>query len=574
MKLKLLKSLMNNENKKNFYFLIFLNFLNFIMEVGAISCLAIFGSLLINKNYINEKFNINLESFINEFDPILFFGIAVIFLYLLKNLFYLLLIKKQFNFIKKIKLRLSQTIFKSHIQGPFKLHLRQSPSTLTRDLTEAIKFTSIYILSLIDLFRETVAVISIYILLTFVNLKIVTISTFFLIIITSGFFLLLKKNLKKRAEKNFILFDKYLKNISNSFSAIKEIKIFKKHEDVIRNYSKSIKEYETNLNIFQVIERLPKPFLEIFSIVFLTLFCFIFYNDTINDNIVITLSIFVLALIRLIPAFSAITSNLNFLKIYEPGLKRIQLELNLNKLDHINQTAHLVERKNFKSNLDIKKNLILVDNLYFSYHPQKKNLSGVNMNIAEGEYICIIGETGSGKSTLLNIVLGLLSPDKGGVYYKNNNINLDIGSWHRDISLVSQDPYLLEESIAKNISFELQNEKIDYKKLEKAIEIAELKNLINSLENGIHTKVHAMSNNFSGGEKQRIAIARAVYRDTPIMFLDEFTNALDIETENKILNNLRNQKNKTLIMISHKQNTIKNSDKIWKLENGRINKLP
>ena len=235
---------------------------------------------------------------------------------------------------------------------------------------------------------------------------------------------------------------------------------------------------------------------------------------------------------------------------------------------------HLVERKNFKSNLDIKKNLILVDNLYFSYHPQKKNLSGVNMNIAEGEYICIIGETGSGKSTLLNIVLGLLSPDKGGVYYKNNNINLDIGSWHRDISLVSQDPYLLEESIAKNISFELQNEKIDYKKLEKAIEIAELKNLINSLENGIHTKVHAMSNNFSGGEKQRIAIARAVYRDTPIMFLDEFTNALDIETENKILNNLRNQKNKTLIMISHKQNTIKNSDKIWKLENGCINKLP
>ena len=452
--------------------------------------------------------------------------------------------------------------------------MRQSPSTLTRDLTEAIKFTSIYILSLIDLFRETVAVISIYILLTFVNLKIVTISTFFLIIITSGFFLLLKKNLKKRAEKNFILFDKYLKNISNSFSAIKEIKIFKKHEDVIRNYSKSIKEYETNLNIFQVIERLPKPFLEIFSIVFLTLFCFIFYNDTINDNIVITLSIFVLALIRLIPAFSAITSNLNFLKIYEPGLKRIQLELNLNKLDHINQTAHLVERKNFKSNLDIKKNLILVDNLYFSYHPQKKNLSGVNMNIAEGEYICIIGETGSGKSTLLNIILGLLSPDKGGIYYKNNNINLDIGSWHRDISLVSQDPYLLEESIAKNISFELQNEKIDYKKLEKAIEIAELKNLINSLENGIHTKVHAMSNNFSGGEKQRIAIARAVYRDTPIMFLDEFTNALDIETENKILNNLRNQKNKTLIMISHKQNTIKNSDKIWKLENGRINKLP
>ena len=88
------------------------------------------------------------------------------------------------------------------------------------------------------------------------------------------------------------MFDKYLKDINNSFSAIKEIKIFKKHEDVIRNYSKSIKEYEKNLNIFQIIERLPKP-LEIFSIIFLTLFCVIFYNDFINNNLLITLSIFV-----------------------------------------------------------------------------------------------------------------------------------------------------------------------------------------------------------------------------------------------------------------------------------------
>ena len=153
------------------------------------------------------------------------------------------------------------------------------------------------------------------------------------------------------------MFDKYLKDISNSFSAIKEIKIFKKHEDVIRNYSKSIKEYEKNLNIFQVIERLPKPFLEIFSIVFLTLFCFIFYNDFINDNILITLSIFVLALIRLIPAFSAITSNLNFLKIYEPGLKRIQLELNLNKSDHISQSVNLVEQKKILNQIWMSKKI-------------------------------------------------------------------------------------------------------------------------------------------------------------------------------------------------------------------------
>ena len=190
------------------------------------------------------------------------------------------------------------------------------------------------------------------------------------------------------------------------------------------------------------------------------------------------------------------------------------------------------------------------------------------MSVAEGEYACIIGETGSGKSTLLNIILGLLNPDKGGIYYKNNNINLDIRSWHQDISLVSQDPYLLEESIAKNISFELQEEKIDYKKLEKAIEISEIKDLISSLENGIHTKVSALSSNFSGGEKQRIAIARAIYRDTPILLLDEFTNAIDDKTEKLILSNIKKLKNKTLIMISHKKNTIDYCDKVLQLQSG------
>ncbi len=190
------------------------------------------------------------------------------------------------------------------------------------------------------------------------------------------------------------------------------------------------------------------------------------------------------------------------------------------------------------------------------------------MSVAEGEYACIIGETGSGKSTLLNIILGLLNPDKGGIYYKNNNINLDIRSWHQDISLVSQDPYLLEESIAKNISFELQEEKIDYKKLEKAIEISEIKDLISSLENGIHTKVNALSSNFSGGEKQRIAIARAIYRDTPILLLDEFTNAIDDKTEQLILSNIKKLKNKTLIMISHKKNTIDYCDKVLQLQSG------
>lgn len=571
MQLKNLQNIIGKKNKKKLYFLLFLNFWNFIFELSALGSLAIFGSFLINKNYLNEKFDINLQNFIGERNELVFLGLIVITIFLIKNFFYFLIIFMQTNFVKKIKIEISRKMYSKYINGSYIKHLSQSPSILTRDLTESIKSLGIYILCLIDLFREIVAAFSIYILLLFVDFKIVSTSTIFLILISIFFIIFIKKNLKTRALENFKIFEKYIKNINNSFSAIKEIKIFKKEEITLENFQKNLLKFEKNSRLFLLFEKIPRTFLEIFSIIFLTSFCFYFYkNFENNTDFVIVLSVFIIAIIRMIPAFSAITSNFNFLRIYEPAISKINKELL--DFEDVNNERY-IEKNIYQKNLDIRKNLIVVDNLFFNYHPEKKNLVNVNMQIAEGEYHCITGETGSGKSTLLNIILGLLSPHKGGIYYKNQNINLDLNKWYNNLALVSQDPYLMQESIAKNISFEFSEDNIDNKKLEEAIKIAEIDSFISSLESGINTEVKAFSKNLSGGEKQRIAIARAIYRNSPILLLDEFTNALDSETEKKILKNLRSQKNKTLIMISHKQSTIESCDKVWSLQKGYLNQL-
>jgi ATP-binding cassette, subfamily B, bacterial PglK len=571
MQLKSLQNIIGQKNKKKLHFLLFLNFLNFLFELSALASLAVFGSFLVNKNYLYEKFDINLQNFIDEKNQLVYLGLIVIIIFLIKNIFYFLLIFIQTNFVKNIKIEISKKVYSKYIKGSYKKHLSQSPSIFTRDLTESIKSLGVYILCLIDLFREIVAALSIYALLLFVDFKIVSISTIFLIIISIFFIIFIKNNLKTRAAENFKIFEKYIKDIHNSFSAIKEIKIFKKEEITLENFKKNLFKFEKNSRLFLLLEKIPKTFLEIFSIIFLTSFCFYFFkNSENNTDLIIILSVFIIAMTRMIPAFSAITSNFNFLRIYEPAVSKINKEIL--DFDDANKEKY-IEKNIYQKNLDVNKNLIIVDNLYFNYHPEKKNLVNVNMQIAEGEYHCILGETGSGKSTLFNIILGLLSPNKGGIYYKNQNIHLDLNKWHNNLALVSQDPYLMQESIAKNISFEFSENNIDYKRLEEAIKIAEIDNFIFSLKNGLNTEVKAFSKNLSGGEKQRIAIARAVYRNSPILLLDEFTNALDSETEKKILNNLKNQKNKTLIMISHKQSTIENCDKIWKLENGHLNKL-
>ena len=194
------------------------------------------------------------------------------------------------------------------------------------------------------------------------------------------------------------------------------------------------------------------------------------------------------------------------------------------------------------------------------------------MNIDEGSKIGITGKTGAGKSTLFHLMLGLLKPNSGNIFYKGEDIFNNLYQWRKEIGYISQNIYLLDSSVKKNIVFNFLNETIDNKKLEKAINIASLKEKILEMPNGIETKVGTDGLKLSGGERQRIALARAVYREPNIFFMDESTSALDDKTEELIMNNIENNfSDKTMIMIAHRKTTIEKCDKVWNLVNGSIN---
>ena len=164
--------------------------------------------------------------------------------------------------------------------------------------------------------------------------------------------------------------------------------------------------------------------------------------------------------------------------------------------------------------------------------------------------------------------MGLLKPKSGNVYFNNNDINKINKEWIKNISYVSQNVFLLDDTVEKNITFNFDNSNVDKNKIKKALEIAELSPKILSLSNGIYEKVGVDGLKFSGGERQRLAIARAVYKEAPILFLDEFTSSLDVLTEEKILNNFKSHfSDKTIILITHRQNTIEKCDKLWELKN-------
>ena len=218
------------------------------------------------------------------------------------------------------------------------------------------------------------------------------------------------------------------------------------------------------------------------------------------------------------------------------------------------------------------KGTIRISNLCFEYDGQgaKHVLKDIQLEIPEGKVTAIVGVSGSGKTTLLKILLKFHVSYKGKVSVGGIDLN-EISSefWRRNCAALLQDAYIFNDTIEKNIAVEFG--KIDYEKLSSACEIANIRTFIESLPDGFKTKLGVDGVGLSQGQKQRLLIARAVYKNPKYIFFDESTNALDANTEMVIVENLKQFfKNKTVVIVAHRLSTVKNADKIVVLDSGRI----
>ena len=211
-------------------------------------------------------------------------------------------------------------------------------------------------------------------------------------------------------------------------------------------------------------------------------------------------------------------------------------------------------------------------NINFIYQEnQKKVFSNTELNLEKNKRIGIYGESGSGKSTLINLISGLLKPDDGKILYYGVEIEKILGYYHSKLGYVSQNVTLMDESIKNNITFFEDDKKVDNQRIEKIIEILELKEFLNGLPNGLNSIVGENAVKISGGQKQRLGIARTLYHEPEILILDEATNALDSETERKIVERIFSIKSiENIICISHKMSNLKFCDKIYKISNNKI----
>ena len=198
-------------------------------------------------------------------------------------------------------------------------------------------------------------------------------------------------------------------------------------------------------------------------------------------------------------------------------------------------------------------------------------MDNINLNIERGDFVGFFGETGVGKTTLLNILLGLIKPTFGKIKIDGENIENDLAQWQSKIGFVPQSIYLLDDTIIKNIAFGVSDIEIDHEKMKSIIRDSQLEKFVLNLPKKENNLVGERGMQISGGQLQRIGIARALYINPEILIFDESTSSLDNETELKIMETIKNvKKDKTVIFVSHKKTPMKFCNKLFEIKKSGV----
>ena len=548
------------------------SFIGALLEFIGIGSIPIFIDFLVNDGE-KRLFNINLDNLVSinsNTNKVLFGSIILSLIFIFKNLYFTLLYFFQGSLFKEIKRANSLKLYNQYIQSPYELHLNLNPALINRNLLSEVIVSTNYLENLLMIIREALIALLIIILLLLVNTYISLITIVLIIAIAAAFYLAIKKIVKRLSVLTQKFRAEQIKNINHVFGSIKESKILNADELFKKEFKNFTGTIETNNFYINFTQKMPKLIIEVLVIISLTLVITIFAADGKNivDYLPI-LSLFAVGTIRLLPSFNLITSNLTRLKSESISFNYIVNEFkkedNNEGIKQVQIKSENLPFKSFESTIDLK-------DVSYKYQGKHENvLEKINLQIKKGQMIGLIGESGQGKTTLINLLIGLLNPNSGKIVFDGKNIKDHIKNWRALIGFIPQDIYLLDDTIRKNIAFGISEKEINEKKIIEAVEKSELSNFLKKLPNGLDTIVGDRGVRISGGQRQRIGIARSLYRNPEILILDEATSSLDIETENKFIENINRFKSeKTVIISTHKFEILKECDIIYKIKDKNI----
>jgi ATP-binding cassette subfamily C protein len=546
------------KDKINFFLIIFFNFFTACLETLGIGLIFPLITKILQDNatyFSNDKFNYILDFFykFNFLESILF----LLFIFYLKNFLLFFFNLFTISFIEKINLRLSNILFSAYLKNDYIFHSKNNSSKLLYNSTERVNtFTE----SLVNLSNLTSEIILIFMLslLLFLTVDTKTLLIFILFLGFFSYFIYYLGNaiIKVLAVKYFDFENLRISTVLQSISLIKEIKVFKKINyffdrfNKVNNQRKKIRTMQRSINI------LPRILIEIFFITLILLFIYLSVSKSPSSHEALaTLGVISLIVLRLVPSLSRVLSSIQLFSFNIKSLDGIYKDICSYDPNNIKDQKELnAKPKNYQN-----KNVIFSFNnvSYFYDNSSKYILKNINLDIHKGEVIGIYGDSGSGKTTFVNLILNLIFPKEG--FVQRN---------YQKISFVSQNTILLDDTLEKNIIFGADS--VDDKILHRVIDNSNLRGLVDSFQLKEKTHVGERGALLSGGETQRIGIARALYANPDLLILDEPTSALDFDNSKKIIETISGLKDITIVMISHQLNLLNFCSKLIRIKDTKI----
>lgn len=545
----------------------FLSIFSFLLLIGIffemlsfVIIIPVFNLIFLNN--FSDNFLLNIFFSNSDIPESSNFKILVLFIMMLvffaKNLYLIIVNYYNRKFFYDLNIRLSTNLFKIYLKQKYFFFLKNKSDNLLRKSTNDIQGFQTFLSSFQALLAELILLFFLAILLISANYIIFLFCAF---VFTSIMFLYIKI-VKRRIKSWSYDYQSNLGNLQNliveGVRGVRDIIIYSLEKFFSKRFSFFVN--STQIPFFKIdfINNVQRFWMEILAVFSMTLpmIYFVYFQVDINELIPVFV-LFCISVFRIVPSFNRIILNYQNIKFFTPSVNLIY-----NEFVELDSKELQIDQNKIEFN-----NKIELQNVSFSYG-SNQILSKINIEIHKGQSIGILGANGSGKSTLLNILSGLLEPTNGMMIVdKKHNVYENLKSWQNNISFVQQNIFLINTSIKNNIILEDGNHN-DSKKFDSISKLLSLDDMFDNLPDKLDTIVGMDGQFLSGGQKQLISIARAIYKDSEIIIFDEASSALDKKYINVLKNLLHTLKgSKTIIVVTHQFSDIKKSlDSIYEIE--------
>ena len=465
------------------------------------------------------------------------------------------------DFVAKFREKISYRLYDNFLNRDSSNLLRKNSAEYLRNFTEEMNSSVLFYHSIIRIIIDSIIFSAFMFFLLFYNPMVSTAVIVFFSVICITYYFSIKNKLARWSKQGMQNRKKKIQFINESFSAIKYIKILSSENYFLKKFKIQNSLLSKILFRFNFLNSIPRYTLE--YILFLSILALLFFlikNELPNNQIIQMLTVYTLVAFRVVPAINRILVSSQHIKFTYPSFDKLFIE---------SKQPVIIKNKNAKK-FEFRKNL-KIDIKKFEYEGKRDFLlKNIFINIPKNSKIGIVGPSGSGKSTLIDIICGFKKLKQRSIELDGKCILTNLEGWQKIIGYIPQDIVILNQSLRENILFGSSSEKFTDKKIKKILNQVNLSQFLNKLPNGLSQVIKQDGQNISGGEKQRIGIARALLNDPELIVLDEATSGLDSFSESKVLNTIKKLK-KTTIIVSHRINILEFCDKVYDINDNTIN---